>query len=89
MIEAGTDGYGWLIVDMDNFGDSDPSTPSLMLPYAAVLYPFLAPVVSCVATAQKHRSRRGATRVNPFQITHGYSRRAPYVPLCAAATLDP
>ena len=52
------------IVDMDNFGDSYPSTPSLMLPYAAVLYPFLAPVVSSVAIAQKPRSRQGATRVN-------------------------
>ena len=46
------------IVDMDHFGDSDPSTPSLMLPYPAVLYAFLAPVVSSVATAQKPRSRR-------------------------------
>ncbi len=69
------------VVDMDNFGDSYPSTPSLMLPYAAVLYPFLAPVVSSVAIAQKPRSRQGATRVNPFQTTHGYSRRAPFVPL--------
>ena len=59
------------IVDVDNFGDSDPSPPSLMLAYAAVLYPFLAPVVSSVATAQKPRSRRGATRVNPLQTTHG------------------
>jgi hypothetical protein len=31
VIEADTDDYGWLIVNMDNFGDSDPSTPSLML----------------------------------------------------------
>jgi hypothetical protein len=67
------------IVDMDNSGDSDPSTPTLMLPYSAVLHPFLAPVVSSVATAQKPRSRQGATRVNPLQTTHGYSRRATYV----------
>ena len=67
------------IVDMDNFGDSFPSTPSLMLPYPAVLYAFLAPVISCVATAQKPRSRQGATHVNPLQTTHGYSRRAAYV----------
>jgi hypothetical protein len=71
------------IVDMDNFSDSDPSIPSLMLPCSAVLYPFLASVVSGVATAQKPRSRQGATRVNSFQTTHGYSRRAPYVPLWA------
>jgi hypothetical protein len=58
------------IVDMDNFGDSDPSTPSLILPYSAVLYAFLTPVVSSVAIAQKPGSRRGATRVNPLQTTH-------------------
>jgi hypothetical protein len=69
------------VVDMDNFGDSDPSTPSLMLPYPAVPYALLAPVVLSVAAAQKPRSRKGPTRVNPLHITHGYSRRARYVRL--------
>jgi hypothetical protein len=32
----GTTGF---IVDVDNFGDSDPSTPSPTLPYSAVLHP--------------------------------------------------
>ncbi len=69
------------IVDVDNLGDSDPSTPSPTLPYSAVLHPLLAPAVSSVATAQKPRSRQAVTHVNPLQTTHGYSRRATYVRL--------
>jgi hypothetical protein len=71
------------IVDVDNFGDSDPSTPSRMLSYSAVLHPLLAPVVLGVATAQKLRSRQAATHFDGLQTTHRYSRRAPYVPLWA------
>jgi hypothetical protein len=72
-----------LLVDVDSFDASDPSTPSLMLSYSAVLHPLLAPVVSGVATAQKRRSRQAATHFNGLQTTHRYSRRAPYVPLWA------
>jgi len=38
------------IVDMDNFGNDGPSTPSPMLSSSAVLHPFLLPVVSTLAT---------------------------------------
>jgi len=72
------------IVDVDDFGDSDPSTPSPMLSYSAVLHPLVAPVVSGAANAQEPRSRRAATHFNGLQTTHTYSRRAPYVPLWAA-----
>jgi len=67
-----------LIVDVDNFVDSDPSTPSPMLSYSAVLHPLLAPVVLGAANAQKPRSRRAATPFNGLQTTHRYSRRATY-----------
>ena len=67
------------IVDVDNFGDSDPSTPSPTLPYSAVPHPLLASAFLSVATAQKPRSRQAVTRVNGLQTTHRYSRRATYV----------
>jgi hypothetical protein len=66
------------IVDVDNFGDSDPSTPSPMLSYSAVLHPLLARVVLGVATAQKPRSRQAATHFDGLQTTHRYNRRATY-----------
>jgi len=64
------------IVDMDNFGNGGPSTPSPMLSSSAVLHLFLLPVVLSLATNQKPRSRQAVTRVNLLQTTHRYSRRA-------------
>ena len=67
------------IVDMDNFGNGGRQLRLRCSPYSAVLHPFLASVVSGVATARNPRSRQGVTRVNRLQTTHRYSRRATYV----------
>jgi hypothetical protein len=77
------------IVDVDNFGDRDPSTPSPMPSYSAVLHPLLAPVVLGSANAQEPRSRRAATHFNGLETTHTYSRRATYVPLCVTVRYVP
>jgi hypothetical protein len=59
------------IVDMDTFGNGGRQLRLRCSHTRAVLHPFLASVVSGVATAQKPRSRQAVTRVNRLQTTHG------------------